>query len=159
MLWSVCGVFQQMWALVFLPWVHFGLLPCFPNFLLWVVESEVTSYFDCLHEANSCQFRLTTYACSSTLAFANSVFSLSSFLRWRNFSSSSSISWSIFNVAASASGTAFLAAALALALTEEVCDDRDVLDRCDECDTREQQLTFDTLSFDWTHCSCSFNTS
>ena len=49
-------------------------------------------------------------------------------------------------MAASASGTAFLASALALALTEEVCDDHDVLDTCDERDMRKQQPTFDTLS-------------
>ena len=49
-------------------------------------------------------------------------------------------------MAASASGAAFLASALALALTEEVCDDHDVLDTCDKCDMRKQQLTFDTLS-------------
>ena len=49
-------------------------------------------------------------------------------------------------MAASASTTAFLAAALALALTEEVRDDRDVLDACDERDTRERRPTFDILS-------------
>ena len=49
-------------------------------------------------------------------------------------------------MAASASRTAFLAAAFALALTEEVCDDRDVLDACDERDTRERGPMFDILS-------------
>ena len=47
---------------------------------------------------------------------------------------------------APASRPAFLAATLTLALTDEVCDDRDVLDMCDERDTHEQGWVFDTLS-------------
>ena len=153
---------SQYWIQVvnFLPWGYFRLFLRLK--LLGVGESKGNFLFYPLASGEfapiSPPFDFEQHTCSSAQAFANSVFILWSFLRWRDFSSSCSISWSIFNTAACASRTAFLAAALALPTAEEVCDAIVAPDEGDGCERALWHTVF-WMYFDWDHYSCGFNTS